>query len=87
MKMDEKEIKKLIEKGESQKVEFKEKFDNETMETAVAFANSNGGIILIGIDDKEKIKGVSTGRETKYAITRHKPDINPTNALKEAQNR
>ena len=40
------EIEELIGKGESEIVEFKEKFDNEAVETAVAFANTKGGIIL-----------------------------------------
>lgn len=42
-------IKKIIEEGESETLEFKEKFDRETIETAVAFSNSKGGMILIGI--------------------------------------
>ena len=59
-----KNIQKLIKKGESQNLEFKETFDNETIETAVAFANTNGGIILIGVGNKGEIKGVSIGKET-----------------------
>ncbi len=62
--MNEKELLRLIEKGESQKVEFKENFDKETIETAVAFANTNGGTILIGVNDKGEIKGASVGKET-----------------------
>jgi len=62
--MNEKKLLKLIEKGENQRVEFKEKFDKEAIETATAFANTNGGVILIGINNKGKIKGVSIGKET-----------------------
>lgn len=58
------EIKKLIEKGENQKLEFKEKFDKEAIETAVAFANAYGGIILIGISNNGKINGTSVEKET-----------------------
>ena len=58
------EIKELIEKGESEILEFKEKFDKENIETAVAFSNSKGGVILIGISDRGEIKGVSVGKET-----------------------
>jgi len=58
------EIIKLIEKGESENTEFKENFDKETIETATAFANTKGGIILIGFADKGKIKGVQIGQET-----------------------
>jgi len=43
---------KEIEKGESETLEFKEKFDKETIETAVAFSNSEGDIILLGVSDR-----------------------------------
>ena len=49
--MNEKELKRLITAGETETLEFKENFDRETMETAGAFANTKGGIILIGISN------------------------------------
>ena len=58
------EILDLIKKGESEDTEFKENFDKKTIETAVAFANTKGGIILIGVADMGKIKGVQIGKET-----------------------
>ena len=58
------DIKNLIASGESETVEFKERFDRETTETAVAFANTNGGVILIGVSDKGQLKGVSVGKES-----------------------
>ena len=58
------ELKKVIKKGESETAEFKESFDKETIETAVAFANTKGGIIFIGLSDKSRIKGVHIGKET-----------------------
>ena len=54
----------LVKKGESEILEFKEGFDKETIETAVAFANTKGGTILIGVADKGKVKGVQVGKET-----------------------
>jgi ATP-dependent DNA helicase RecG len=42
-------IKELINSGESETLEFKEKFDDRTVESAVAFANAKGGMILIGV--------------------------------------
>jgi ATP-dependent DNA helicase RecG len=54
----------LILKGETGTIEFKENFDRKTIETAVAFANTKGGIILIGISDRAEVKGVQVGRET-----------------------
>lgn len=62
--MDKRKILKLIKKGESETLEFKESFNKETIESAVAFANSKGGIILIGVDDKGRVKGASIGKET-----------------------
>jgi len=54
----------LIKTGESSTVEFKEKFDERTIESAVAFANTKGGIIFIGISDKNNIIGITIGKET-----------------------
>jgi len=62
--MDQSEIVKLIKKGESKTVEFKETFDNKTIETAVAFANTRGGHIFIGVSDKGTKKGIQIGKET-----------------------
>ena len=54
------EMLELIKKGENQTVEFKEKSvkPNELAKEIVAFANTNEGIILIGVDDEGSIKGV-----------------------------
>jgi len=54
----------LIKTGESETVESKEKFDERTTESAVAFANTKGGIIFIGISDKNNIEGIRIGKET-----------------------
>src|SRR3972149_6565352 len=54
----------LIQKGKSENTEFKEKFDKEAIETAVAFANTKGGIIFVGVTDKSKVKGIQIGKET-----------------------
>jgi ATP-dependent DNA helicase RecG len=62
--MDQSEIVKLIKMGESKTVEFKETFDNKTIETAVALANTRGGHIFIGVSDKGAKKGVQIGKET-----------------------
>ena len=54
----------LIKGGESETLEFKEKFDERTVESAVAFANEKGGTILIGVSDKGAIKGTDIGKES-----------------------
>ena len=55
------EICELIKKGENQEVEFKEeRVENNTLaKELVAFANTNDGIIFIGVDDEGNIKGVT----------------------------
>jgi len=58
------EIKELIRHGEAETVEFKEKIGKteEFAETVVAFANSRGGIILLGVDDHSKVVGLAEDR-------------------------
>lgn len=64
-------IKELIAEGESTTVEFKQHLppDSILARTLVAFANTNGGIILIGIIDKGEIIGL-TKKEASVTIIR-----------------
>jgi ATP-dependent DNA helicase RecG len=59
-----KDLTALITDGESQTVEFKTSFERETIETLVAFANTRGGQVLVGVSDSGDIVGVSVGKET-----------------------
>jgi len=58
--MDKEELSKLVEKGEDSFVEFKEEkvHSDDLAAEMVAFANADGGRILLGISDKKDIKGV-----------------------------
>ena len=49
---------------ESRKVELKSSFGKEVIITLVAFANTRGGKVVVGIDDKGKVKGIELGSET-----------------------
>jgi predicted HTH transcriptional regulator len=40
---------KLLKSGESETLEFKEKFDERTVESAVAFASTECSLILTGV--------------------------------------
>ena len=55
---------KLIRQGESETLEFKESFGRQAIETVCAFANTKGGILLIGVDDKGIVLGVLGGAKT-----------------------
>ena len=54
----------LLLAGESQTVKFKTSFDKTTVESLVAFANAQGGTILVGVSDAGLVHGVSLGKET-----------------------
>ena len=54
----------LVRAGESYTVEFKTSFNRETIESLVAFANAQGGTVLIGIADDGSVCGVTIGKET-----------------------
>ena len=59
-----KAILKFIKTGESETVEFKTSFDREAIEALVAFANTKGGTVLIGVADDGAVRGVTLGKET-----------------------
>jgi len=49
---------------ESQQVEYKKSFGKEVIISLAAFANTEGGKVIIGVDDKGKACGVDVGPET-----------------------
>ena len=58
------DLKQRIAQGENATTEFKENFDQEVIETAAAFANTDGGTVLIGVTDRRDISGITIGKET-----------------------
>ena len=62
--MDIKSIKSILSQGENEKIEFKQSFDREAIETITAFSNSRGGVLLVGIKDDNVIVGVKIGQES-----------------------
>ena len=58
------DIKKLIRSGESETVEFKTAFGKEVIISLVAFANTMGGKVVVGADNKRKPIGIDVGPET-----------------------
>ena len=50
--MTEKELEIAVNEHEMQRLELKESFGAESIETACAFANASGGYIVLGVDNK-----------------------------------
>ncbi|MBA4097645.1 MAG: hypothetical protein C0484_12875 [Rhodospirillum sp.] len=71
--MHRKELLRLIGEGESQTVEFKERFPDQAREMAkeiAAFATSNEGMVLVGVSDDGKIKGIGNAQEKDQLVSR-----------------
>lgn len=58
------DIIKLLKAGESETVEFKAGFNKETIISLVAFANTKGGKVIVGVDSKGRVTGVEVSSET-----------------------
>lgn len=57
MTLDPNQLKLLLREGEGLSVEFKEKFTSRIDEDMVAFANTKGGILLLGVRDDGTVSG------------------------------
>jgi len=65
--MDKKELNIILKEGEGYKIEFKVGISNLGKEL-VAFANSSGGRIFLGVSDSGEIKGIKSTNELKSRI-------------------
>jgi ATP-dependent DNA helicase RecG len=54
---------------ETKKLDFKEKFTDEVLETLCAFANTDGGQIIIGVRDNGEVKGIEINNKELQQIT------------------
>lgn len=57
-----KKIMKLIEKSETVETEFKKAMTSNIMKAMIAFANKKGGVILVGVDEVKREKGIHVGK-------------------------
>ena len=64
------ELEDLVSNGEGQLLEFKLKatFPEKIVKEMVAFANSNGGQLLVGVDDDGRIAGLKFAEEEKFVL-------------------
>lgn len=80
------ELELLLKEGECLTVEFKERFNNKLDKDMVAFANTSGGRILVGVTDDGKIIGEHLTNELKANINclgrNCDPEI-PINSIKQ----
>ena len=71
---------KRIESGESLTTEFKREYTDDVKKTIIAFANTTGGTLYIGIDDDGSMVGVKNPDDTLLQVTNSvrsaiKPDV------------
>lgn len=68
--MELREIKRLIYSGENELVEFKRKINHpeKVIKEVVAFANTKGGHLLVGVDDDGTIAGCKYADEEDYIL-------------------
>ncbi|WP_106137328.1 AlbA family DNA-binding domain-containing protein [Spirosoma oryzae] len=70
--MDYQALKNLVKRGEGSSLEFKLKTNHpeKIIRGIVAFANTNGGIMLIGVADDKTIRGLKYADEDEYLLVR-----------------
>ena len=78
-----KQLNRIAEQGENQRVEFKKKVDfpEKVIKEVVAFANTEGGNLFIGIEDDGMVSGLKYPDEETYSLNNAidsmcKPKIN-----------
>lgn len=64
------ELKNLVNRGESDQLEFKRKASHpeKIIREIVAFANTKGGKLLIGVDDDGKLPGLKFADEEQFVV-------------------
>ena len=76
------QLKLLLKEGEGLGVEFKERFSSRIAKDIVAFANTKGGSILLGVDDNGKEVGEKLTNRNKAEINSIARNCEPPIAIK-----
>lgn len=74
------EVKNLIQSGEGYNTEFKLRVPSkikEISEEICAFANAAGGVLLLGVDDNNSVKGIEIDNSKRSSIQNSLKEINP----------
>ncbi|HHP7242324.1 MAG TPA: helix-turn-helix domain-containing protein [Cyclobacteriaceae bacterium] len=71
------EFKRLVKKGENDKLEFKRKIahPDKILREFIAFANTEGGQILVGVEDSGKIMGLKYPDEDNFLMKKAIDDL------------
>ena len=74
------ELRKLVARGESQTLEFKRKASHpeKIVREIIAFANTHGGILLVGIGDDKSIPGLKYPDDESYVIQEELKNCKPS---------
>ena len=85
-------IEEIIKTGESDTVEFKTTFNRGVIESMVAFANTNGGALYVGVKDNGSIVGVDITKESiqnwvNEIKNKTSPSVIPSVNTEEVQNK
>ena len=76
--MDKEVILHIIKQGENENVEFKTSFGKEVIESIVAFSNTSGGKVIIGVNDNKNIAGITVSDESiQIWLNQIKQNTNP----------
>ncbi len=54
--------------AENQNIEYKESWKTEYLDELCSFANTNGGSLFVGIDDKGNVIGVNNTKKNYWKI-------------------
>lgn len=74
-----KQLRSLVAQGEGATLEFKRKasFPEKIVREMIAFANTSGGILLVGIGDDGSVPGLKYPEEESFAIQRELRKVKP----------
>jgi predicted HTH transcriptional regulator len=67
--MNEQTIAEWLAAGEGERIEFKERYSSRVIESLVAMANTAGGRVLIGVDDRGRVVGLADPARVVDSVT------------------
>jgi Putative DNA-binding domain len=79
-------LRNLVAKGEGHRLEFKRKvaFPEKIIREMIAFANTSGGVLLVGVGDDGSIPGLKYPDEESHVISQVVTKIKPVLDIKES---